>query len=77
MLTCLLLCLILWSKRATSSVGRDALSVKNKRDLPSKLCFVCGRPFSWRKKWQRCWQDVKYCSKRCRSLRSISSLTKQ
>ncbi|KAB1457562.1 DUF2256 domain-containing protein [Vibrio panuliri] len=53
------------------------MSVKNKRDLPSKLCFVCGRPFSWRKKWQRCWQDVKYCSKRCRSLRSISSLTKQ
>ncbi|MEZ8709474.1 DUF2256 domain-containing protein, partial [Vibrio alginolyticus] len=21
---------------------------------------------SWRKKWQRCWDDVIYCSERCR-----------
>jgi len=36
-----------------------------KSDLPSKLCKVCERPFTWRKKWQRDWQNVKYCSKRC------------
>ncbi|MGO1616685.1 MAG: DUF2256 domain-containing protein [Oceanisphaera sp.] len=36
-----------------------------KSDLPSKICPVCQRPFSWRKKWQRNWPEVKYCSKRC------------
>ncbi|WP_112479429.1 DUF2256 domain-containing protein [Vibrio variabilis] len=39
----------------------------NKAHLPSKLCPVCRRHFNWRKKWQRCWDDVKYCSKRCAS----------
>ncbi|HWR95427.1 MAG TPA: DUF2256 domain-containing protein [Arenimonas sp.] len=34
--------------------------------LPSKPCQRCGRPFAWRKKWQRDWQQVKYCSDRCR-----------
>ncbi|MBR9776821.1 MAG: DUF2256 domain-containing protein, partial [Cytophagales bacterium] len=24
-----------------------------KRDLPSKICLTCKRPFSWRKKWER------------------------
>ncbi|WP_075652324.1 MULTISPECIES: DUF2256 domain-containing protein [Vibrio] len=45
------------------------MRVKNKRDLPSKLCSVCGRPFAWRKKWQACWEEVKYCSQRCRRSR--------
>ncbi len=40
-----------------------------KSQLPEKICVVCQRPFSWRKKWERNWPDVKYCSKRCRSLR--------
>nr|WP_225917176.1 DUF2256 domain-containing protein [Pseudomonas farsensis] len=34
--------------------------------LPSKVCVVCGRPFNWRKRWARCWEEVKYCSQRCR-----------
>lgn len=34
----------------------------NKRYLPSKLCAVCGREFSWRKKWEKNWDEVKYCS---------------
>ena len=38
-----------------------------KGDLPSKLCLSCGRPFAWRKKWVRDWDQVKYCSDRCRS----------
>ncbi|MEI8611211.1 DUF2256 domain-containing protein [Enterovibrio sp. Hal110] len=29
------------------------------------MCVVCQRPFTWRKKWARVWDDVKYCSKRC------------
>ncbi|MFN7710449.1 MAG: DUF2256 domain-containing protein [Holosporales bacterium] len=36
-----------------------------KQDLPSKICLTCGRPFTWRKKWAKCWEAVKYCSKRC------------
>ncbi|MBL7471669.1 DUF2256 domain-containing protein [Robertkochia sediminum] len=39
---------------------------KKKGDLPEKICLTCERPFSWRKKWQRNWEQVKYCSERCR-----------
>ncbi|MGB3455255.1 MAG: DUF2256 domain-containing protein [Litorimonas sp.] len=42
------------------------MSKGNKSYLPSKDCATCGRPFSWRKKWERCWDEVKYCSERCR-----------
>ncbi|MEN8642402.1 DUF2256 domain-containing protein [Pseudomonas sichuanensis] len=38
----------------------------NKSLLPSKVCAACGRPFTWRKRWVRCWQQVRYCSERCR-----------
>ncbi|WP_083467574.1 DUF2256 domain-containing protein [Croceitalea dokdonensis] len=38
-----------------------------KLHLPKKLCPVCQRPFTWRKKWRNSWEDVKYCSERCRS----------
>ncbi|OKH25326.1 DUF2256 domain-containing protein [Chroogloeocystis siderophila 5.2 s.c.1] len=41
-----------------------------KSDLPTKICPVCQRPFTWRKKWADCWDDVKYCSERCRRRRS-------
>ena len=43
--------------------------MQKKRDLPSKTCLACGRPFVWRKKWERVWDEVKYCSDRCRSER--------
>lgn len=38
-----------------------------KADLPTKICPVCNRPFTWRKKWERVWDEVKYCSDRCRA----------
>ncbi|MFA0715998.1 DUF2256 domain-containing protein [Vibrio splendidus] len=37
-----------------------------KSHLPTKTCPICQKPFSWRKKWQRCWDGVIYCSERCR-----------
>jgi hypothetical protein len=40
--------------------------MRKKADLPQKDCVVCGRPFTWRKKWERCWDDVRYCSDACR-----------
>jgi len=39
---------------------------KKKGDLPEKVCVVCQRPFSWRKKWEKVWDEVKYCSDKCR-----------
>jgi hypothetical protein len=41
--------------------------MRQKADLPSKTCLTCNRPFVWRKKWARDWDNVKYCSDRCRS----------
>jgi hypothetical protein len=32
-----------------------------------KKCPVCQRVFTWRKKWQRDWDKVIYCSKRCQN----------
>ncbi|MEJ6565589.1 MAG: DUF2256 domain-containing protein [Burkholderiales bacterium] len=37
-----------------------------KSNLPSKVCVTCRKSFSWRKKWARDWEQVKYCSERCR-----------
>ncbi len=39
----------------------------NKSYLPQKPCAVCGRNMSWRKAWERCWDEVRYCSDRCRA----------
>ena len=32
----------------------------------SKTCASCGRTIEWRKKWERDWDDVRYCSAGCR-----------
>jgi len=40
-----------------------------KENLPQKTCLACGRPFTWRKKWAKHWDEVKYCSDRCRNVR--------
>jgi len=42
----------------------------NKADLPAKTCLACGRPFTWRKKWEKIWPEVKYCSDKCRKFKS-------
>lgn len=42
---------------------------RKKADLPTKICAACGRPFAWRKKWERVWDEVKHCSDRCRGER--------
>ena len=31
----------------------------NKSYLPQKNCTTCGKPFSWRKKWEKNWDEVK------------------
>jgi hypothetical protein len=37
-----------------------------KQHLPTKICLTCQRPFSWRKKWEKDWENVKYCGEKCR-----------
>ncbi|PLL13681.1 DUF2256 domain-containing protein [Tabrizicola sp. TH137] len=43
--------------------------MRKKGDLPEKTCATCGRPFAWRKKWEKVWDEVRYCSDRCRAER--------
>lgn len=33
----------------------------------TKTCAACGREFTWRRKWARDWDHVRYCSDRCRA----------
>ncbi len=37
-----------------------------KSTLPEKVCKVCQKSFAWRKKWETVWEQVQYCSERCR-----------
>ena len=32
----------------------------------TKICQRCGRLIEWRKKWESCWDEVRFCSARCR-----------
>jgi hypothetical protein len=40
--------------------------MRKKSDLPEKPCQACGRPMVWRKSWAKTWDEVRYCSERCR-----------
>lgn len=51
---------------ALESVARDGSKPIGMRELPTKPCVVCGRDITWRKKWERSWEQVKYCSDKCR-----------
>mgnify|MGYP003872513505 CR=1 FL=1 len=53
--------------------GQRLMRGVKKQDLPQKLCLVCGRPFTWRKKWEKNWDSVKYCSDACRKKRQAGS----
>ena len=41
-------------------------AVRNPHGLPVKVCAACGRPFTWRRKWAKVWDEVRYCSDACR-----------
>lgn len=53
--------------------------MKSRDQLPSKDCAVCGRTITWRKKWERNWENVKYCGDTCRrrGLRPVDSLLEE
>ena len=54
--------------RASERIGSDKENnmAHKKVNLPQKTCPVCQRPFNWRKKWEKDWEQVTYCSERCR-----------
>ncbi|MEE3317293.1 MAG: DUF2256 domain-containing protein [Pseudomonadota bacterium] len=49
--------------------------MRRKSDLPTKTCATCGRPFKWRKKWADVWEEVRYCSDRCRGAKGRKTST--
>jgi hypothetical protein len=42
---------------------------KKPLERAQKICVVCQKPFTWRKKWSRDWENVLYCSERCKKSR--------
>jgi len=38
-----------------------------------KLCQTCGRAFSWRKKWERDWDVIRFCSDACRGHKPVEA----
>lgn len=43
---------------------------------PPKTCVSCGRTIEWRKKWERDWDSVRYCSSGCRR-RGVTTVDQQ
>jgi hypothetical protein len=41
-----------------------------------KTCQSCGRTIEWRKKWERDWEQVRYCSASCRK-RGVSDVDRR
>lgn len=37
--------------------------------VPDKICAACGRTITFRKKWRKNWDAVKYCGEACRRTR--------
>lgn len=64
--------LVVVAGRGKSGGARKMPRGVKKENLPSKVCVVCDRPFTWRKKWERCWDEVTTCSKACNTQRRAS-----
>jgi hypothetical protein len=45
---------------------------KPERTTPhkEKICKRCGRAFAWRKKWEKDWDVIRYCSDACRGAKA-------
>ncbi|MDA0795271.1 MAG: DUF2256 domain-containing protein [Proteobacteria bacterium] len=41
-------------------------AVRKKAKLLTQISLACQRPFNWHKKWARCWNEVQFCSMRCK-----------
>ncbi|MFM8600798.1 MAG: DUF2256 domain-containing protein [Actinomycetota bacterium] len=43
-----------------------ARTARTKNGHAPRTCAVCGLAFEWRRKWARDWENVRYCSEKCR-----------
>jgi hypothetical protein len=43
------------------------MKAKIKNGFTPKVCIRCNHEFEWRKKWARDWENVKYCSEKCKA----------
>jgi hypothetical protein len=41
---------------------------RNRLESREKYCVVCGRRMLWRRRWRKEWENVRYCSRTCRSM---------
>ena len=55
--------------RRQANTGSSTMRGVKKENLPTKVCVTCERPFTWRKKWESCWDEVTTCSKSCNAKR--------
>lgn len=46
-------------------------------DIKSKICATCGRVIEPRKKWAKNWDEIKYCSEKCRRNKNGDSFETQ
>ena len=46
--------------------GHGAVRGTDKRD-----CQRCGREMVWRKSWAKTWDEVKYCSEKCKRTKGL------
>ena len=42
------------------------MRARTKNGHPPRTCEGCGLQFEWRRKWARDWENVRWCSERCR-----------
>ena len=53
--------------KVVQAVKADIAEKLAENGFPPKTCLRCERPFEWRKKWARDWENVKYCSEKCKA----------
>ncbi len=54
-----------WRNEQPKNLAYKMKQVK-KINLPFKLCETCNKEYTWRKKWKKNWEEVKYCSEKCK-----------
>src|SRR6478752_6815312 len=59
--------------RARSQAGLAVPGTLGSMPPEPKTCQACGRTIEWRKKWERDWDQVRYCSTTCRK-RGVSDV---
>ena len=46
--------------------ARKSFQSTSQSQKETKLCASCGRSFGYQKRWEKTWEDVRYCSSSCR-----------